>query len=78
MEILDSFGRRGRAAGEFHWLHKFVVDSQGNIYTGEVHMQRRLQKFRATDEPDDRVGGCAAAFATLKCCATAVRCSPVV
>ena len=45
IEILDSFGRRGRAAGEFHWLHKFVVDSKGNIYTGEVHMQRRLQKF---------------------------------
>ena len=45
LEILDSFGRRGRAAGEFHWLHKFVVDSKGNIYTGEVHMQRRLQKF---------------------------------
>ena len=45
MEILDSFGRRGRGAGEFHWLHKFAADSQGNIYTGEVHMQRRLQKF---------------------------------
>ncbi len=45
MEILDSFGRRGRGAGEFHWLHKMAVDSQGNIYTGEVHMQRRLQKF---------------------------------
>ena len=43
MEILDSFG--GRGAGEFHWLHKMAVDSQGNIYTGEVHMQRRLQKF---------------------------------
>ena len=45
MEILDSFGRHGRGAGEFHWLHKMAVDSQGNIYTGEVHMQRRLQKF---------------------------------
>ncbi len=45
MEVLDSFGRRGRGAGEFHWLHKFAVDSKGNIYTGEVHMQRRLQKF---------------------------------
>jgi DNA-binding beta-propeller fold protein YncE len=45
MEVLDSFGRRGRGAGEFHWLHKFAVDSNGNIYTGEVHMQRRLQKF---------------------------------
>ncbi len=45
MEVLDSFGRRGRAAGEFHWLHKFALDSQGNFYTGEVHDQRRLQKF---------------------------------
>ena len=45
MEIVNSFGRRGRAAGEFHWLHKFAVDSQGNIYTGEVHMTRRLQKL---------------------------------
>ena len=45
MEVLDSFGRRGRGAGEFHWLHKFAIDSQGNFYTGEVHMQRRLQKF---------------------------------
>ncbi len=45
MEILDFFGRRGRGAGEFHWLHKFAVDSNGNIYTGEVQMQRRLQKF---------------------------------
>ena len=45
MEVLDSFGRRGRGAGEFHWLHKFTLDSKGNMYTGEVHMQRRLQKF---------------------------------
>ena len=45
MEIVNSFGRRGRAAGEFHWLHKIAVDSQGNIYTGEVHMTRRLQKL---------------------------------
>ena len=45
MEILDFFGRRGRGAGEFHWLHKFAADSNGHLYTGEVHMQRRLQKF---------------------------------
>ena len=45
LEILAWFGRRGRGAGEFHWVHKIAVDSQGNIYTGEVHMQRRLQKF---------------------------------
>ena len=47
LEILGSFGRRGRGAGEFHWVHKIAVDSQGNVYTGEVHMQRRVQKFVA-------------------------------
>lgn len=49
LEILDSFGRRGRGAGEFHWVHKMAVDSHGNIYTGEVHMQRRVQKFVLVD-----------------------------
>ena len=28
-----------------HWVHKIAVDSQGNIYTGEVNQGRRLQKF---------------------------------
>ena len=45
MEILGSFGRRGRSAGQFHSVHKLAVDSQGNIYTGEVSQGRRLQKF---------------------------------
>ena len=45
LEILGHFGRRGHGAGEFHWVHKLAVDSQGNIYTGEVSRGRRLQKF---------------------------------
>ena len=45
LEILGSFGRRGRSAGQFHWVHKIAVDSHGNIYTGEVNTGRRLQKF---------------------------------
>ena len=45
LEILGSFGRTGRNAGQFHWVHKLAVDSQGNIYTGEVNQGRRLQKF---------------------------------
>ena len=45
LEILGSFGRRGHGAGEFHWIHRLVVDSQGNLYTGEVNRGRRLQKW---------------------------------
>ncbi len=45
LEILGSFGRRGHGAGEFHWVHRLAVDSQGNIYTGEVNRGRRLQKW---------------------------------
>ena len=42
---LDRIGRGGRQAGEFHWLHTLSVDSQGSIYTGEVHSGQRVQKF---------------------------------
>jgi hypothetical protein len=42
---LDRIGRPGRQAGEFHWLHTLAVDSQGNIYTGEVDSGQRVQKF---------------------------------
>ena len=42
---LDRIGRPGRQAGEFHWLHALAVDSQGNVYTGEVDSGQRIQKF---------------------------------
>src|ERR1700730_6014146 len=35
-EIVGAFGRNGRNAGEFHWVHNLAVDSKGNIYTTEV------------------------------------------
>lgn len=44
-EILTTFGRSGRNAGEFHWVHQIAVDSKGNIYTGEVDTAKRLQRF---------------------------------
>lgn len=43
---VGSFGRPGRAAGEFHWVHTIAIDSQGNIYTGDVDTGKRVQKFR--------------------------------
>ncbi len=44
--ILGNFGRNGRQAGQFHWVHNLAVDSKGNIYTAEVDTGKRAQKFR--------------------------------
>jgi DNA-binding beta-propeller fold protein YncE len=43
--VLGSFGRNGRGAGQFHWIHNLAVDSKGNIYTTETYEGKRLQKF---------------------------------
>ena len=45
LQELGRFGRAGRMAGDFHWLHQVSVDSQGNLYTAEVSNGQRLQKF---------------------------------
>jgi DNA-binding beta-propeller fold protein YncE len=43
--VLSRFGRQGRYAGQFHWIHNMAVDSQGNVYTAEVDTGKRVQKF---------------------------------
>jgi ABC-type Na+ transport system ATPase subunit NatA len=50
-EVVGSFGRNGRNAGEFHWIHNLAVDSKGNIYTTEVDTGKRAQKFRYVGPP---------------------------
>ncbi len=42
---LSRFGGGGRQAGEFHWPHMVTVDSEGNVYVGEVDGASRAQKF---------------------------------
>ena len=44
--VVGTFGRHGRYAGQFHWIHNMATDSKGNIYTGEVDTGKRAQKFR--------------------------------
>ena len=44
-EVLGAFGRNGRMAGEFHWVHNLAVDSRGNVFTTEVDTGKRAQKF---------------------------------
>ncbi|KPK86195.1 MAG: hypothetical protein AMS27_05615 [Bacteroides sp. SM23_62_1] len=45
LKVAGNFGRIGRYPGQFIWLHSLAVDSRGNIYTGEVHTGKRVQKF---------------------------------
>ena len=42
---IDRFGTGGRQVGQFHWPHVVSVDSEGNVYTGEVDAAGRVQKF---------------------------------
>jgi len=44
--VVGSFGRSGRMAGQFHWVHSIAVDSHGNVFTTEVDNGKRIQKFR--------------------------------
>jgi hypothetical protein len=53
--IVGTFGRNGRSAGQFHWVHNLAVDSNGNMYTAEVDTGKRVQKFTPRD--DDRRRG---------------------
>jgi sugar lactone lactonase YvrE len=47
LEPVGGFGRIGRYAGQFIFLHNVAVDSRGNVYTAEVGGGRRVQKFTA-------------------------------
>lgn len=53
LNVLASFGRNGRNAGQFHWVHNLATNSDGNIYTAEVDTGKRAQKFVRVG---DRVG----------------------
>ncbi len=45
LQVLGSFGRGGRQAGQFEWVHNLACDSSGNIFTSEVNTGKRVQKF---------------------------------
>jgi len=50
LTVVDRFGRLGKYAGQFYRLHNLDVDSRGNVYTTEVNVGQRVQKF-------NRLGG---------------------
>lgn len=45
LKELGHFGRTGRYAGQFIWVHNVACDSRGNLYTTEVRSGKRVQKF---------------------------------
>jgi len=44
-KVVGQLGSMGQNAGQFFGLHMIEVDSQGNIYTGEVFGGERVQRF---------------------------------
>ncbi|NEU13356.1 hypothetical protein G3T14_14630 [Methylobacterium sp. BTF04] len=44
-QTVGAFGRNGRMAGDFHWVHNLAVDSHGSVFTTEVDTGKRAQKF---------------------------------
>lgn len=46
LQVVGTFGRGGRNAGYFGWVHNIAVDSRGDVFTSEVATYGRVQKFR--------------------------------
>ena len=45
LQVVGQFGRLGKYAGQFYRLHNLAIDSGGNLYTTEVNVGQRVQKF---------------------------------
>ena len=56
-EVVGGFGRSGRQAGQFHWVHSIAVDSKGNIYTGEVDNGKARAEVQADQRAVRRILG---------------------
>jgi hypothetical protein len=49
--VVATTGYPGRSAGAFHWVHDIAIDSQGNLYAGEVDTGKRAQRFTPAAKP---------------------------
>ncbi len=48
-EVVNRFGHGGHQVGQFAWVHYAKTDSQGNLYSGEVDVGKRMQRWLAVD-----------------------------
>jgi hypothetical protein len=53
--LVGEMGRMGENGGQFFGLHMIAVDSQGNVYTGEVFQGERVQRFVPGDSAKGRL-----------------------
>ena len=64
--LLFSWGTFGQFPGGFRGVHQFSVDSDGNLYTADVHVGR-AQKFRPKPGANrDQLVGAPVALASRK------------
>jgi len=47
-EVVGTYGRYGRNAGQFYGVHNVAIDSRGNVYTSEVFEAKRVQRWKVT------------------------------
>ena len=47
LKEVGAYGRIGRYAGQFIFMHNLAADSRGNLYVSEVGTGRRVQKLVA-------------------------------
>ncbi|MEA2939345.1 MAG: hypothetical protein QOC56_2849 [Alphaproteobacteria bacterium] len=45
-EVVGTYGRFGRQAGQFFGVHNIAIDSSGNVFTTEVFEGKRIQKWK--------------------------------
>ena len=45
LSVAGRVGRGGRSPGQFGWVHNVAIDSRGNLYTSEVDIYKRVQRF---------------------------------
>ena len=45
-EVVGSYGRFGRMAGQFFGVHNIAIDSRGNVFTTEVYEGKRIQRWK--------------------------------
>ncbi len=45
-EVVGTYGRFGRMAGQFFGVHNIAVNSRGNVFTTEVFEGKRIQKWK--------------------------------
>ena len=50
-DIVGGFGSPGLSPGQFTFLHSVIIDSKGDLYTGETINGRRVQKFKRLNPP---------------------------